>query len=49
MINFVIVDDFKEVTDNIKNIISKIMINNKLEYKTHIFNDYNIYNRIQES
>ena len=40
MINFVIVDDFKEVTDNIKNIISKIMINNKLEYKTHIFNDY---------
>ena len=41
MINFVIVDDFKEVTDNIKNIISKIMINNKLEYKTHIFSDYN--------
>ncbi len=40
MINFVIVDDFKEVTSNIKNIISKIMINNKLEYKTHIFNDY---------
>lgn len=40
MINFVIVDDFKEVTDNIKTIISKIMINNKLEYKTHIFNDY---------
>ena len=40
MINFVIVDDFKEVTDNIKNIISKIMINNNLEYKTHIFNDY---------
>ena len=42
MINFVIVDDFKEVTDNIKNIIDKVMINNKLEYKTFVFNDYDI-------
>ena len=40
MINFVVVDDFKEVTDNIEKIISKIMINNKLEYKVHVFNDY---------
>lgn len=41
MVNFVIVDDFKEITDNIKNIIDKIMINNRLEYKTYIFDDYN--------
>ena len=40
MINFVVVDDYKEITDNIEKIISKIMMNNKLEYKTHIFNDY---------
>ena len=40
MVNFVIVDDFKEITSNIEKIISKIMINNKLEYKTYIFDDY---------
>ena len=40
MINFVVVDDYKEITDNIEKIISKIMMNNKLEYKIHIFNDY---------
>ena len=42
MVNFVIVDDFKEITSNIEKIISKIMINNKLEYKTYIFDDYDI-------
>ena len=40
MINFVVVDDFKDVTDNIKGIINKIMMNNKLEYRTHVFDDY---------
>ena len=28
MINFVVVDDYKEITDNIEKIISKIMMNN---------------------
>lgn len=40
MINFVIVDDFKEITDKIEDIISKIMMKNKMEYKTHVFHDY---------
>ena len=41
MINFIVVDDFKEITKKVENIINKIMMNNKLEYKTHIFSDYN--------
>lgn len=41
MINFIIVDDFKEFTKKIEQILTKIMINNSLEYKIHIFDDYN--------
>ncbi len=41
MINFIVVDDVKEITKKVENIINKIMMNNKLEYKTHIFYDYN--------
>lgn len=41
MINFIVVDDFKETTQKIEHIIDKIMIGNKLEYKIHIFYDYN--------
>jgi len=40
MINFIIVDDFEQITKTIENIISKVMINNSLEYKIHIFHDY---------
>ena len=40
MINFIVVDDFKEITKKVENIINKIMMNNKLEYKIHTFNDY---------
>ena len=41
MINFIVVDDFKEITKKVENIINKIMMNNKIEYKVHIFYDYN--------
>ena len=41
MINFVVVDDNIEVTKKIQSIVNKIMINNILEYKVTIFNDYN--------
>ena len=40
MINFIICDDVKKYREMIQNIISKYMMKNKLEYKTHVFNDY---------
>lgn len=40
MINFIVVDDFKEITKKVEIIINKIMMNNKFEYKIHTFNDY---------
>ena len=50
MINFIVVDDFKEVTQKIERIIDKIMISNKFDYKIHIFNDYNSdFKKIAES
>ena len=41
MINFIVCDDIVKDNEKIKNIISKYMMKNKLEYKTHIFSDYN--------
>ncbi len=41
MINFIVVDDFKEMTKKVELIINKIMMNNKVDYKIHIFEDYN--------
>lgn len=41
MINFIICDDNNKVVDDIKNIISKFMMQNEHEYKTYLFNDYN--------
>lgn len=41
MINFIVCDDDKEITNIIKNIITKVMFKNNLEYKIHIFNSYN--------
>lgn len=41
MINFIICDDEKEITEIVKNIITKVMIKNNYEYKTHVFNSYN--------
>lgn len=40
MINFIVCDDIIKDREMIKNIISKYMMKNKLEYKTHIFSDY---------
>ena len=40
MINFVVVDDNIEIVKKIKTIITKVMIKKDLEYKIHIFNDY---------
>lgn len=40
MINFIIVDDMIEITKNVENIISKVMMKSNLEYKIHIFHDY---------
>lgn len=41
MIEFVICDDSKLITEKVANTISDIMMKNKLIYKTLIFNDYN--------
>ncbi len=41
MINFIVCDDIVKDNEKIKNVISKYMMKNKLEYKTHIFSDYN--------
>lgn len=41
MINFIICDDEKLITESIKNIITKIMFKTNLDYKIHIFNAYN--------
>ena len=40
MINFIICDDILKDRKMIEKIISKYMMKNKLEYKTHIFDDY---------
>lgn len=40
MINFIICDDIPKYRIMIKNIIDKYMMRNKMEYKTHIFEDY---------
>ena len=41
MINFIICDDVEKYCKMIENVVSKYMMKNKLEYKTHVFNDYN--------
>lgn len=40
MINFIICDDIEKYRTMIKRVIVKYMMKNKLEYKTHIFKDY---------
>lgn len=40
MINFIVCDDEIAITDTVKNIITKVMFKNNLEYKIHIFNSY---------
>lgn len=40
MINFIVVDDFKEITKKVEDIINKTMMRNATDYKIHVFNDY---------
>lgn len=50
MINFIVCDDEVAITDSVKNIITKIMFKNNLEYKIHVFNSYNeTFNKIISS
>ena len=50
MVNFIVCDDEKAITDTVKSIITKVMFKNNLEYKIHIFNSYNeAFNEIIKS
>lgn len=40
MINFIICDDVKQYRDMVEHIVASYMMKNKLEYRTHVFNDY---------
>lgn len=41
MINFIVCDDDKYTLKKVENLIDRAMINNKLAYKTTLFEDYN--------
>lgn len=41
MINFIVCDDNKEDRDKIVKIVEKTMIKNDIEYRMHLFEDYN--------
>ena len=40
MLNFIICDDIRKDREMIESIVSKYMMKNQLEYKTHVFKDY---------
>ena len=40
MINFIICDDVKQYREMVEHIVISYMMKNKLEYKTHVFKDY---------
>ena len=40
MINFIICDDVKQYRDMVEHIVDSFMMKNKIEYKTHVFEDY---------
>ena len=40
MINFIICDDVKQYREMVEHIVASYMMKNKLEYKTHVFKDY---------
>lgn len=40
MINFIICDDVKQYRDMVEHIVASYMMKNKLEYRTHVFKDY---------
>lgn len=41
MPEFIICDDDKAITEKIDRTVTDVMMNNKLDYKTLIFHDYN--------
>lgn len=41
MINFIICDDEKPITDSVKKIVTNVMFKNNIDYKIHVFNEYN--------
>lgn len=41
MIEFIICDDSKNITDKVQNTIADVMMKNKLVYRTLVYNDYN--------
>ena len=50
MINFIICDDVKQYQEKVEHIVDSYMMKNKLEYKTHVFSDYdNDFLKIVES
>ena len=50
MINFIICDDVKKYREMAEKVIDAYMMKNKVEYKTHLFEDYdNSFMKIVES
>lgn len=50
MINFIVVDDNHEIIKIVENIITKFMMNESIEYKINIFDDYDYkFNKIMNS
>lgn len=50
MINFIVCDDEKAITNTIRKLITKIMFKNNIEYKIHVFNGYDEnFNKIVKS
>ena len=50
MINFIICDDVKQYRDMVEHIVDSFMMKNRIEYKTHVFEDYdNEFVKIVES
>lgn len=40
MVNYIVCDDNKNIVNNVKNIISRVMMKNETEYQIHSFYDY---------
>ena len=40
MINYIVCDDNEIMRENIETLINKVMMNNNIEYKIHMFSDY---------
>ena len=50
MINFIVCDDEKEITNLVKSIITKVMFKTNIDYRIHIFNEYDSkFNKLVKS